>query len=149
MFTTNIPDKRYFKIGEVSKLVGVKPYVLRYWETKFRKEVGPMKSRSNQRLYRQRDVRALLAIKQLLYDEGFTISGARRKLKDMLRDPNEEMLDDSSELSDHDLPQDLAEAAESLEQMRFSFDTEGTRQLLLKLKKDLQALKALIKAQSA
>lgn len=75
-----IPDKLYFKISEVSKLVGVKPYVLRYWETEFN-EISPVKSRTNQRLYKRRDVELLLKIKELLYKEKFTINGARKRLK--------------------------------------------------------------------
>ena len=81
MASYNIPDKLYFKIGEVSKILGVKPYVLRYWETEF-KEITPLKSRSNQRLYKKRDVELLIQIKSLLYKEGFTIEGARKKVKE-------------------------------------------------------------------
>jgi len=75
-----IPDKLYFKIGEVSDLVGVKPYVLRYWESEF-KEITPVKSSSNQRLYRRKDVELLLKIRQLLYRERYTIHGAKKILK--------------------------------------------------------------------
>ncbi len=74
-------DKLYFKIGEVSEIVGVPAYVLRYWETEF-KAVKPQKSRTQQRVYRRRDVETLLKIKQLLYVEKFTIAGARLKLKE-------------------------------------------------------------------
>ncbi len=74
-----IPDKKYFRIGEVSRLVGVDPHVLRYWETEFTL-IRPRRARSNQRLYRRRDVENLLRIKTLLHDEGYTISGARRLL---------------------------------------------------------------------
>ncbi|HFQ88768.1 MAG TPA: MerR family transcriptional regulator [Desulfobulbus sp.] len=74
-----IPDKKYFRIGEVSSLVGVDPHVLRYWETEF-KLIRPRRARSNQRLYRRQDVENLLRIKTLLHDEGYTISGARRLL---------------------------------------------------------------------
>jgi DNA-binding transcriptional MerR regulator len=73
-------DKLYFKIGEVAKLVGVKPYVLRYWETEF-SILKPGKTKSKHRLYRRKDVETLLRIKQLLHDERFTIEGARRQLK--------------------------------------------------------------------
>ncbi|MFQ5477979.1 MAG: MerR family transcriptional regulator [Candidatus Binatia bacterium] len=73
-------DKLYFKIGEVARLVGVKPYVLRYWETEF-SIVRPGKSKSRQRLYRRKDVEMLLRIKELLHDRRFTIEGARRHLK--------------------------------------------------------------------
>lgn len=75
-----IPDKLYFKIGEVAKLVGVEPYVLRYWESEF-PVVKPGKTRSHHRRYRRKDVEALLAIKRLLHDERFTIEGARKRLK--------------------------------------------------------------------
>jgi DNA-binding transcriptional MerR regulator len=78
--TTPIPDKTYFRIGEVARILGVKPYVLRYWESEFR-AIRPQKSRSQQRLYRRRDVELLLRIKKLLYEQRFTIEGARRKLR--------------------------------------------------------------------
>jgi DNA-binding transcriptional MerR regulator len=78
--SVELPDKLYFKIGEVAKLVGVKQHVLRYWESEF-PTVRPQKSKSNQRLYRRRDVEAVLAIKHLLYDRKFTIEGAKRHLK--------------------------------------------------------------------
>ncbi len=73
------PDKQYFKIGEVAAIAGVKPSVLRYWETCFR-QLRPGKSRANQRLYARRHVLAVLEVKQLLYERGFTIDGARRHL---------------------------------------------------------------------
>lgn len=75
-----LPDKLYFKIGEVAKLVGVKPYVLRYWETEF-PSVRPGKTRSKHRLYRRRDVEALLEIKRLLHQERYTIEGAKKRLR--------------------------------------------------------------------
>ncbi len=72
---SGIPDKPYFKIGEAARLCGVKPYVLRYWETEF-KSVKPQKTRSQQRLYKRRDVELLLKIRHLLYDKRYTIEGA-------------------------------------------------------------------------
>ena len=75
-------EKRYYRIGEVSKRTGVKPYVLRYWESEFR-WMAPTKSRSKQRLYRQRDIDIILLIKRLLWEEKFTIAGARRKLQEL------------------------------------------------------------------
>ena len=78
---TALPNKLYFRIGEVAKLVGVKPYVLRYWETEFT-ILRPGKTPSHHRLYRRRDVETLLEIKNLLYEEGFTIAGAKKKLRD-------------------------------------------------------------------
>jgi DNA-binding transcriptional MerR regulator len=77
----SIPDKLYYKIGEVSKITGVKPHVLRYWESEFR-EIKPYKSQSLQRLYRKRDIELVLRIKKLLYEDLFTIPGAKRKIKD-------------------------------------------------------------------
>jgi DNA-binding transcriptional MerR regulator len=74
--------KRYYRIGEVSRITGVKPYVLRYWESEFR-WMSPQKSRSQQRLYRQRDIEIIQLIKRLLYEERFTIAGARRKLSEL------------------------------------------------------------------
>ncbi|MGA3083740.1 MAG: MerR family transcriptional regulator [Thermodesulfobacteriota bacterium] len=74
-----IPDKQYFKIGEVSDLTQLEAYVLRYWETEF-KMIRPVRFGSNQRMYRRRDVEIILEIKKLLYQEGFTIAGARKKL---------------------------------------------------------------------
>lgn len=73
-------DKLYFKIGEVAKIVGVKPYVLRYWESEF-SVIKPGKTRSKHRLYRRRDVETLLRIKDLLHGRRFTIEGARRQLR--------------------------------------------------------------------
>ena len=74
-----IPDKLYFRIGEVSRLAGVKPFVLRYWESEF-PSLGPKKSGTGQRLYRRKEVELVLEIKRLLYDERFTIEGARNLL---------------------------------------------------------------------
>ena len=75
-----IPDKLYFKIGEVSDLLGVEPYVLRYWETEF-PVLSPKKSGTGHRLYRRKDVELLLRIKHLLYEKRFTIEGARQSLQ--------------------------------------------------------------------
>src|ERR1700687_179919 len=83
-----LPDKLYFKIGEVAKLVGVKPYVLRYWETEF-SMIRPGKTRSRHRLYRRRDVEALLEIKRLLHNERYTIEGAKRRLRTLTKPPPE------------------------------------------------------------
>ena len=74
-----MPDKLYFRIGEVSELTETKSYVLRYWETEF-PTLKPVKSRSGHRLYRREDVQSVLEIKRLLYNEGFTIAGARKQL---------------------------------------------------------------------
>lgn len=77
---SHIPDKLYFKIGEVSKITGVEPYILRYWESEF-KLVKPYRTKSNQRLYRRKDVETILRIRQMLYEQKFTIAGAKKILK--------------------------------------------------------------------
>src|SRR5438445_13778106 len=77
----DVPDRLYFKIGEVAKLVGVKPYVLRYWETEF-SVLRPGKTRARHRLYRRKDVETLLEIRRLLYAERYTIEGAKRRLRE-------------------------------------------------------------------
>ena len=76
----DIPDKIYFKISEVCQITGLKPHVLRFWETEFR-EIHPQKSRTNQRLYRRRDLETIFQIKKLLYEERFTIEGAKKALR--------------------------------------------------------------------
>jgi len=76
----SIPDKMYFRVGEVSRLVGVEPYVLRFWETEF-PALSPKKSGRGHRLYRRKDVELLLQIKHLLYEKRFTIEGARQALR--------------------------------------------------------------------
>lgn len=75
-------EKLYYRIGEVAKLTGVKAYVLRYWESEFR-WMAPQKSRSKQRLYRRKDIDTILLIKRLLYEERYTIAGARKLLREM------------------------------------------------------------------
>lgn len=81
---TSIPseDRLYYRIGEVSRITGIKPHVLRYWESEF-KMIKPHKGSSLQRLYRRKDLELILKIKKLLYEEGFTIAGARKKIRDM------------------------------------------------------------------
>src|SRR6201986_4767089 len=75
-----IPDKLYFRIGEVARLAGIKPYVLRFWETEF-PALGPKKSGTGHRLYRRKEVELALEIKRLLYEKRFTIEGARKFLE--------------------------------------------------------------------
>jgi DNA-binding transcriptional MerR regulator len=81
-----IPAKRYFTIGEVSELCGVKPHVLRYWEQEFT-QLKPVKRRGNRRYYQHHEVLLIRRIRELLYEQGFTISGARNKLDSRIREP--------------------------------------------------------------
>jgi DNA-binding transcriptional MerR regulator len=82
-----IPGKNLFRIGEVSRLTSTKPFVLRFWETEF-PTLQPVKSPKGHRLYRRQDIETVFVIKRLLYDEGFTIAGARRHLRDQAVEPN-------------------------------------------------------------
>jgi DNA-binding transcriptional MerR regulator len=82
---SGIPDKNYFKIGEAARICAVKPHVLRYWETEFG-SLKPQKSRSQQRVYRRKDLEHLLRIRHLLYEERFTIEGARSRLRELGHD---------------------------------------------------------------
>ena len=84
-----IPQKLFFKMGEVCELAGVQAHVLRYWETEF-PMLAPQKNRAGQRTYRRRDVEVALRIKELLYDEQYTIAGAKKKLASELRTPGRE-----------------------------------------------------------
>jgi len=82
-----IPAKRYFTIGEVSELCGVKPHVLRYWEQEFT-QLRPVKRRGNRRYYQHHEVLLIRRIRELLYDQGFTISGARNRLDELANEPS-------------------------------------------------------------
>ena len=82
-----VPEKNLFRIGEVSRLTSTKPFVLRFWETEF-PMLQPVKSPKGHRLYRREDIETVFVIKRLLYDEGFTIAGARRHLSDPSGEPN-------------------------------------------------------------
>ncbi len=92
-----IPDKNYFRIGEVSKILQVEPYVVRYWESEF-KTVKPVRTGADQRLYRRKDLEELLTIRTLLYEEGFTIAGARKRLREMKRETDGEAQRDCRDL---------------------------------------------------
>jgi DNA-binding transcriptional MerR regulator len=102
-----IPDKLYFRIGEVAKLCRLPAYVLRFWETEF-PQLKPVKSSTGQRMYRQRDVENVLRIRKLLYDEGFTIAGARQQLKAELKPSHQQ----------NALPFPKRQSAESLKKVR-------------------------------
>jgi DNA-binding transcriptional MerR regulator len=112
-----IPDKLYFKIGEVSEILGVEPYVLRYWETEF-SQLAPKKSGTGHRLYRRKDVELLLRIKHLLYEKRFTIEGARQSLRSAAAAPVSQAVLQAGQQSlfpDDPLPDIRRELAEILE----------------------------------
>ena len=113
----HLPEKIYFKIGEVSQIVGVEPYVLRYWETEF-ELLKPSKAPSKHRLYKKRDVELLLDIKRLLYTEGFTIEGARKKLRESKK--------------------------EEKNQLKLPLLEQKYKSALMKIKKELESLRRLV-----
>jgi DNA-binding transcriptional MerR regulator len=86
-----IPDKLYFRIGEVAELCRLPAYVLRFWETEF-PQLKPIKSSTGQRMYRKRDVESVVRIKKLLYEDGFTIAGARTQLREEIKDRSQSAL---------------------------------------------------------
>ncbi len=98
-----IPDKNLFRIGEVSRLTGTKAFVLRYWETEF-PSLQPVKSSSGHRMYRREDIESVFEIKRLLYEEGFTIAGARRHLAEQngTADSNAAPVPDAPPVSERD-----------------------------------------------
>ena len=93
----SIPAKRYFTIGEVSELCGVKPHVLRYWEQEFT-QLRPVKRRGNRRYYQHHEVLLIRRIRELLYEQGFTISGARNKLQELVQGDRDKRRTDEDEL---------------------------------------------------
>jgi len=99
-------ERLYYRIGEVSRITGLKPHVLRYWESEF-KVIKPHKEGSFQRLYRRKDLDLILKIKKLLYEDGFTIAGAKKKIRDLERAENSQtqgrLVEKKSEEKDHDL----------------------------------------------
>ena len=113
-----IPDKLYFKIGEVSELLAVEPHVLRYWETEF-PVLSPKKSGTGHRLYRRKDVELLLRIKHLLYEKRFTIEGARQALHAAARAPKPRVKGAQRELFSEDpLPEIRRELADILSMLK-------------------------------
>jgi DNA-binding transcriptional MerR regulator len=112
-----IPDKFYFKIGEVSSLLGVKPYVVRFWETEF--DLAPAKNRSRHRVYKKHEVQTLLEIRRLLYDERFTIEGAQKKLKEQMKNKSK--------------------------QLGLNLEEKKQRAVLQKVKKDLEKIREMLR----
>ena len=114
---TQIPEKLYFKIGEVSEITEVKPYILRYWENEF-KIISPKKSSTKQRVYSRRDVDLIIEIKKLLYKEKFTLEGAKKRIKEL--------------------------QAEKAKQLGFPFREENYRSTLNSIKKELHSISRIL-----
>ena len=113
-------ERLYYRIGEVSQITGIKPHVLRYWESEF-KVIKPHKGVSLQRLYRRKDLDLILKIKKLLYEEGFTISGAKKKIRDLERAENKQMklklVERRSNGKDHELLLAIREELKGIRKM--------------------------------
>lgn len=116
MTRPGIPDKFYFKIGEVSEILGVQPYVVRFWETEF--HLTPAKNRSKHRVYKRQELETLIEIKRLLYEERFTIEGAQKKLKEQVKEKGK--------------------------QLRLSWEEKGHKALLQRVKKDLAKIREML-----
>ncbi len=111
-------ERLYYRIGEVSRMTGLKPHVLRYWESEF-KVIRPHKGGSSQRLYRRKDLDLILKIKKLLYEDGFTIAGAKKKIRDLERFENKQLkLKPIEKGSDGDTHEFLAAVQEELKGIR-------------------------------
>ena len=130
-----IPAKRYFTIGEVSELCGVKPHVLRYWEQEFT-QLRPMKRRGNRRYYQHHEVLLVRRIRDLLYEQGFTISGARNRLGEMGLNGRGRLtaaMDEAAEAAaDDELSADAPHDEATAEGVRPDIDVEALRADLLK-----------------
>jgi DNA-binding transcriptional MerR regulator len=113
-------ERLYYRIGEVSRITGLKPHVLRYWESEF-KVIKPHKGGSLQRLYRRKDLDLILKIKKLLYEEGFTIAGAKKKIRDLERLENKQMklrlIEKRSDGKDRELLVSIREELKGIKEM--------------------------------
>jgi DNA-binding transcriptional MerR regulator len=145
----SIPVKRYFTIGEVSELCDVKPHVLRYWEQEFT-QLKPMKRRGNRRYYQHHEVLMIRRIRDLLYDQGFTISGARNKLHDLVqaerdrRKAGEVMLDgvDVLDGAESEFPPDALEA--DFEDSGSDADAHSVHVPIMQLRRELFEIRDLL-----
>jgi DNA-binding transcriptional MerR regulator len=124
-FLPQIPAKRYFTISEVSNLCAVKPHVLRYWEQEF-PQLRPMKRRGNRRYYQRHDVLVIRKIRDLLYDQGFTIIGARNKLQEFVQNESGRQFDEDLKREDWTLPSDASIHRLSLEETCRPDDLDNT-----------------------
>jgi DNA-binding transcriptional MerR regulator len=133
----SIPAKRYFTIGEVAELCGVKPHVLRYWEQEFT-QLRPMKRRGNRRYYQHHEVLMIRRIRDLLYDQGFTISGARNRLQEPAQPAREEAVSEAAQadVAGFEMPSILLDATGNLpiEATGIALDPHAMRQELFEIR---------------
>lgn len=147
----SIPAKRYFTIGEVGELCGVKPHVLRYWEQEFT-QLRPMKRRGNRRYYQHHEVLMIRRIRELLYDQGFTISGARNQLQEPVqteRDRFRQGVHQATDAAELDVDLDGSVLFDAMQQpsqieRASSLTEQGSRSLLDDLRRELVEIRELL-----
>ena len=139
----SIPAKRYFTIGEVGDLCGVKPHVLRYWEQEFT-QLRPMKRRGNRRYYQHHEVLMIRRIRDLLYEQGFTISGARNKLQEMVQIDRDQRRIDEPMLDGVELEDPATAPPDEFEGMLIGDDETSASEKLLQVRRELHAIRLLL-----
>ncbi len=141
-----IPAKRYFTIGEVGELCGVKPHVLRYWEQEFT-QLRPMKRRGNRRYYQHHEVLMIRRIRELLYDQGFTISGARNKLQELVQAEREKRRgeDDDEAIDVIDLDAVIHDEAPTAASERSNEVIVGSGLLVHEVRRELLEIRELLR----
>ncbi len=140
-----IPAKRYFTIGEVGDLCGVKPHVLRYWEQEFT-QLRPMKRRGNRRYYQHHEVLMIRRIRDLLYDQGFTISGARNKMQELLQSERDKKRNDEVMLEGVEVLEVDDVDLEDFEESQMPEFTEDSAAQLLQVRRELFEIRELLLA---
>jgi DNA-binding transcriptional MerR regulator len=139
--TVAIPEKQYFKIGEVSEILDVEPYVLRYWESEF-KILKPTRTRARQRLYHKKDLELLMEIKHLLYDEKFTIAGAKKRLQEMKKQTSAEKK--AKKPAKTIKTKDESDNSEARNDNSPSMEHSDYREILIEIKKELKELRSIL-----
>ena len=140
-----IPAKRYFTIGEVGDLCGVKPHVLRYWAQEFT-QLRPMKRRGNRRYYQHHEVLMIRRIRDLLYDQGFTISGARNKMQELLQSERDKKRNDEVMLEGVEVLEVDDVNLEDFEESQMPEFTEDSAAQLLQVRRELFEIRELLLA---
>lgn len=138
-----IPAKRYFTIGEVGDLCGVKPHVLRYWEQEFT-QLRPMKRRGNRRYYQHHEVLMIRRIRDLLYDQGFTISGARNKMQELLQGERDKKRNGEVMLEGVDILEVDAADSDDFDDNQFTDAPQGAPAQLFQFRQELFEIRALL-----
>jgi DNA-binding transcriptional MerR regulator len=142
-----IPAKRYFTIGEVGELCGVKPHVLRYWEQEFT-QLRPMKRRGNRRYYQHHEVLMIRRIRELLYDQGFTISGARNKLQEIVQVERDKRRHDEEVITSEEVDLDM-DAQDQSDELTYAeqladFSEQGPRLKVFEVRRELMEIRELL-----